>query len=56
LKEEGVKMTHPDRKPFQEASQKVYEMWAEKVGGMELIKKILNFDYQSIIEEEHPQK
>jgi len=31
-------------------------MWAEKVGGMELIKKILNFDYQSIIEEEHPQK
>ena len=56
LKEEGVKMTHPDKKPFQEASQKVYEMWAEKVGGMELIKKILNFDYQSIIEEIHPRK
>ena len=46
LNEERVRMSYPDKKLFQEASQKIYKMWAEKVGGMELIKQILDFDYQ----------
>jgi len=47
LKEKGVKITYLDRKPFQKASQKVYKIWANKVGGMELIQKIIDFDDQS---------
>ena len=35
------------RKPFQKASQKVYKIWANKVGGMELIQNIIDFDDQS---------
>jgi tripartite ATP-independent transporter DctP family solute receptor len=42
---EGVKVTRPDRKPFVEASQKVYKEWADKVGGMDLIERIIRFDY-----------
>jgi tripartite ATP-independent transporter DctP family solute receptor len=45
LLEEGVKVTNPDRNPFLEASQKVYKEWADKVGGMDLIQKIIRFDY-----------
>jgi len=45
LVEEGIKITHPDRKPFVEASQKVYKEWADKVGGMDLIERIIRFDY-----------
>jgi tripartite ATP-independent transporter DctP family solute receptor len=45
LIEEGVKATRPDRKLFVEASQKVYAEWAEKVGGMDLIKRIIRYDY-----------
>ncbi|MEE8605336.1 MAG: TRAP transporter substrate-binding protein [Candidatus Aminicenantaceae bacterium] len=45
LVEEGVKITYPDRTPFAEASQKVYKEWAEKVGGMDLIERIIHFDY-----------
>lgn len=56
LNEEGVRMSYPDKKLFQEASQKIYKMWAEKVGGMGLIKQILDFDYQSKNLEEHPQR
>jgi tripartite ATP-independent transporter DctP family solute receptor len=48
LKEEGVQVTYPERAPFREASQKVYQAWADKVGGMDLIDKILNFAYRSI--------
>ena len=42
---EGVEITVPDRNPFVEASQKVYEEWADKVGGMDLIEEIIRFDY-----------
>jgi tripartite ATP-independent transporter DctP family solute receptor len=43
IEKEGVHVTYPDRKPFMEASKSVYEKWAPKVGGMELIEKIVNF-------------
>jgi TRAP-type C4-dicarboxylate transport system substrate-binding protein len=56
LNGEGVRMSYPDKKPFQEASQKIYKMWAEKVGGMELIRQILDFDYQLKNLEEHAQR
>jgi TRAP-type C4-dicarboxylate transport system substrate-binding protein len=45
LVKQGVKITFPDRGPFLEASQKVYEEWAQKVGGMDLIERIIHFDY-----------
>lgn len=45
LIEKGVKITSPDRKLFVEASQKVYEEWAGKVGGMDLIERIIHFNY-----------
>lgn len=45
LVKEGVKITHPERKPFVEMSQKVYTEWANKVGGMDLIERIIQFDY-----------
>ncbi len=47
LKAEGVQVTYPERGAFREASRKVYQEWADKVGGMELINKILNFNYRS---------
>ena len=44
LEKLGVKITHPDRKPFVEASQKVYEQYAAKIpGGMATIEKMLNY-------------
>jgi tripartite ATP-independent transporter DctP family solute receptor len=46
LKEEGVVITYPDRQKFREASRKVYREWAEKVGGMELIERIISYDYR----------
>ncbi|MCK4932602.1 MAG: TRAP transporter substrate-binding protein [Candidatus Aminicenantes bacterium] len=48
LKDEGVQVTYPERGPFREASRKVYQTWAEKVGGMDLINRILNYDYRKI--------
>lgn len=47
LKDEGVQVTSPERGSFREASRKVYQRWADKVGSMDLINKILSFDYQS---------
>lgn len=47
LKDEGVQVTYLERGPFREASRKVYQTWADKVGGMDLINKILNFKYES---------
>jgi tripartite ATP-independent transporter DctP family solute receptor len=47
LQGEGVQVTYPERGPFREASRKVYQAWADKVGGMELINIILNFNYRS---------
>jgi tripartite ATP-independent transporter DctP family solute receptor len=44
LEKLGVKVTYPDRKPFMEASKKVYEEYAAKIpGGMDTINKIINF-------------
>jgi tripartite ATP-independent transporter DctP family solute receptor len=47
LKEKGVQITYPDKGPFRQASWKVYRKWADKIGGMDLINKILNFDYHA---------
>ena len=47
LKTEGAEVTLPDREPFREASKRVYQAWADRIGGMGLIDKILDFDYQS---------
>lgn len=44
LKEEGVVITYPDRQEFREASRKVYREWADKVGGMDLIDRIITYD------------
>ena len=48
LKNEGVQVTYPERGPFREASRKVYQTWADKVGGMDLINRILKYDYRII--------
>lgn len=40
LKNLGVKVTEPDVTPFQEAAKKVWEQYADKVGGMDRIQKI----------------
>lgn len=45
LKEWGIKITTPDRAPFVEAAQAVYDKWAPIVGGRERIDAILNFEY-----------
>lgn len=45
LGEKGVKITTLDLKPFVEASQEVYKEWADKVGGMDLIERIIRFEY-----------
>ncbi len=46
LKEEGVQFTSPSRQPFAEASRTVYRDWADRIGGMDLIEKIIQFDYK----------
>ncbi len=46
LKEESVQFTSPSRRPFVNASKIVYRDWANKVGGMALIEKIIQFDYK----------
>jgi len=43
LKASGVEITYPDRAPFLEAAKRVYEKWADKVGGWEKINEILDF-------------
>jgi len=40
-----VEVTSPEKEPFRKASRKVYQTWADKIGGMDLIQKILDFDY-----------
>ncbi len=45
LKEKGVEVSYPDVAPFQKAAQKVYEKYADEVGGMDLINSIRNYDY-----------
>lgn len=46
LQEAGVRITYPDREPFRRAAQQVYDDWAARVGGMDLIDKILNYEYK----------
>lgn len=45
LAEKGVMITNPDKRSFVEATQKVHQEWAEKVGGMDVIERIVRFDY-----------
>ena len=45
LMELGVEITYPDRAHFLEAAKRVYEKWADKVGGWEKINAIINFEY-----------
>ena len=45
LEEAGVNITYPDRASFVEAAQPVYDKWADKVGGMEKIQAIRDFQY-----------
>jgi len=46
LKNAGVSISYLDRKEFSEASIKVYENWADRVGGLDLIEQIIHFDYK----------
>jgi tripartite ATP-independent transporter DctP family solute receptor len=41
LREVGVKISTPDREPFRAAARSVYEEWADRVGGMDMIDEIL---------------
>jgi TRAP-type transport system periplasmic protein len=41
LKAAGVKITTPDRAEFMKASEKVYDAWADRVGGRALIDEIV---------------
>jgi len=41
----GVQITYPDRAPFIEAANEVYDKWADKVGGREKIDEVLNLKY-----------
>ncbi len=43
LEAADVRITHPDRTPFRQAARQVYIDWAERVGGIELIDRILKF-------------
>lgn len=47
LIEEEVRMICPEKKPFRKPSFEVNQTWTEKVGGMDLIRKILDIDYHS---------
>ena len=48
LREAGVTITHPDRGPFREAARRVYQEWAEAVGGMTRIQEILESGTRTI--------
>ena len=45
LKAKGVTVTYPDVEPFMKASLKVYEKYADELGGMELINAIKDYNY-----------
>jgi len=44
LKNKEITITYPDKNPFKELSYELYKEWADKVGGMELIEKIINYN------------
>ncbi len=41
LRDEGVRISSPDREPFRAAARVVYEDWADRVGGMDRIRAII---------------
>lgn len=45
LKKAGVNITYPDVAPFQEASKKAWEEFADIVGGMDKIEAVVNYEY-----------
>jgi TRAP-type transport system periplasmic protein len=47
LKAAGVKITYPELGPFKEASKRVYDKWAERVGGQKRIDDIRRFDFRN---------
>ena len=42
LREAGVRISSPDREPFRAAARRVYEDWADRVGGMARLEEILS--------------
>jgi tripartite ATP-independent transporter DctP family solute receptor len=42
LRAAGVHVTQPDREPFRDAARQLYDVWADKVGGMDKIDAILS--------------
>jgi TRAP-type C4-dicarboxylate transport system substrate-binding protein len=46
LEVSGVLITRPDRAPFRQAARQVYLDWADRVGGMPLIERILSYPYE----------
>jgi tripartite ATP-independent transporter DctP family solute receptor len=46
LEQAGVRLTFPDREPFRRAARQVYLDWADRVGGLPLIERILSFPYR----------
>ena len=42
LREAGVRISNPDREPFRAAARRVYEDWADRVGGMARLEEILS--------------
>ena len=47
LKEEGINITVPDRQEWQDCCHVAYEEFADRVGGMEAIEAVINYDYSS---------
>jgi TRAP-type C4-dicarboxylate transport system substrate-binding protein len=52
LEAAGVTITYPARQPFVDAAQKVYDEWADRVGGRDRINAIIEFPYRAPSEEE----
>lgn len=45
LEAAGVNITYPDVAPFQEASKKAWEEFADVVGGMDKLEAVINYEY-----------
>jgi TRAP-type C4-dicarboxylate transport system substrate-binding protein len=41
----GVRFTYPDLAPFRRSARQVYLEWADRVGGLPLIERILSFPH-----------
>ena len=42
LRQEGVRISSPDKEPFRAAARTIYEDWSDRVGGMATIEAILD--------------